>query len=462
MMLATDDTIVAPAGPAVPPGRIARSIIRIAGPEAISAVGRLCGGDLPRRRGVIPCRLALSDLPDLDAVLYVFVAPHSYTGDDLVEIHLVAAACVIEHLVAYLTRVFRLAQPGEFTRRAFFNGRMDLAQAEAVAQIVTASNHLQLAAAENLYAGRLGRTVGAIRGDVLDLLARIEADLDFADEEIDPLDPGWAVEQLDRIHARLTQLRRGSLHYEGLIDLPAVGLAGAPNAGKSTLLNRLLGAERSIVSAHPATTRDVLSGVLELTHLRCALFDCAGLAFGAEPEGPLDTLARQAARQALAAAELVIFCVDASKPTVEEDRAIRAQLPPRRVLYAATQCDRLDRAEQSQRLADLGRLFDADFLPVSAHTGAGLDELRRRLEECLASPAATDGHDRVTVNQRHRRCVEDAGRALEQARGPLLEGRGELAAVHLREAAETLARVESEPLDELVLDRIFARFCVGK
>jgi len=418
--------------------------------------------EVPRRRGVIPCRLALSDLPDLDAVLYVFVAPHSYTGDDLVEIHLVAAACVIEHLVAYLTRVFRLAQPGEFTRRAFFNGRMDLAQAEAVAQIVTASNHLQLAAAENLYAGRLGRTVGAIRGDVLDLLARIEADLDFADEEIDPLDPGWAVEQLDRIHARLTQLRRGSLHYEGLIDLPAVGLAGAPNAGKSTLLNRLLGAERSIVSAHPATTRDVLSGVLELTHLRCALFDCAGLAFGAEPEGPLDTLARQAARQALAAAELVIFCVDASKPTVEEDRAIRAQLPPRRVLYAATQCDRLDRAEQSQRLADLGRLFDADFLPVSAHTGAGLDELRRRLEECLASPAATDGHDRVTVNQRHRRCVEDAGRALEQARGPLLEGRGELAAVHLREAAETLARVESEPLDELVLDRIFARFCVGK
>jgi len=473
-----DDTIVAPASPVVALGRVGRTIIRIAGPKALGLVGGVTGTSLPRRRAVIHKTFVLPAPNgdgagvDVEALLYVFPGPRSYTGDDVVEMHVVAAACIVEAIFERLRRSARPAEPGEFTRRAFLNGRMDLAQAEAVAQIVSASNTLQLAAAENLYAGRLGQTIRDIREDLLELLALVEADLDFGDEPIEVLPPGQAVERLERLDGRLAQVETGSLSYEGLIDLPAVGLAGAPNAGKSTLLNRLLGSERSIVSSTPATTRDVLSGVLELERMRCALFDCAGLMPQESLEDgldgavspaadPLDALAQHAAQQALAGADVVVFCVDVGKTGFEADRKIWSQLPARKLLHVATQCDRVDAEVLTRRLERLTGMFGAEFLPVSAQTGTGIGVLRRRIEQRIATPVA-EGHDSISVNQRHRQCIAQARRALGQAQSPLWAGQGELAAVHLREAIATLDRVENEPVDEQVLDRIFARFCIGK
>ncbi|MHC4338430.1 MAG: GTPase, partial [Planctomycetota bacterium] len=242
----------------------------------------------------------------MDAMLYLFVAPHSYTGETLAEIHVHTNPSVTEALMGNLLgKGLRMAGPGEFTARAYLNGRIDLAQAEAVNEIIVSSNRYQLDAAEKLLSGRLAETTLQIRSEVLDCLGLLEAGLDFSQEDIEFITGKEVVERLVKIRQQLEQLLAGSISYEAVIDLPAVGIAGAPNAGKSSLLNKLLGKERSIVTDVSKTTRDVLTGLLTLRHCRCVLFDCAGLM--ESPSNILDELAQQAAIEALQNSSVVIF-----------------------------------------------------------------------------------------------------------------------------------------------------------
>jgi len=266
-----------------------RSIIRLTGPETVSACERVFVSlpDFPicNLKSEIWNRAILSGSvhvsPDLaiDARLYVFFAPRSYTGEDLAEIHVDASPAVVEALVqGLLAAGLRAAGPGEFTARAYLNGKLDLAQAEAVNEIVTSSNRLQLDAAERLLSGRLTKAADEIRSALLDVLSLIEAGLDFSEETQDVSSSrAQVLAPLEAETQNLASLLAGSIRYETLMDLPAVGIAGAPNAGKSSLLNALLGWERSIVSEQPKTTRDVLSGVLTTDRFQCVLFDCAGL-----------------------------------------------------------------------------------------------------------------------------------------------------------------------------------------
>ncbi|MGB7582252.1 MAG: tRNA uridine-5-carboxymethylaminomethyl(34) synthesis GTPase MnmE [Sedimentisphaerales bacterium] len=459
-MYAPNDTIIAVSSPTGDH----RVILRITGPQTLDILNHICASPLADKAGITVCRI--SDI-NLDAVVYLFRQPRSYTGDDLAEIHLWTNQAITEKLMEKLLSLgARLASAGEFTARAYLNNKIDLAQAEAVNEVITASNTFQLAAAENLLAGRLGRLSKTIRESILDLLSRLEADLDFNTEDIAPANKADIIAKLNETVNRLNDLLAGSIRSESTLDLPAVGIAGTPNAGKSTLLNKLLGRQRSIVSHQRKTTRDVLTGEFELPGCRCVLFDCAGLTTHAETV--IDELAQQAAIEAIRNAMVVVFCVDITKPEWAEDIAIRQLINQSNLTAIATKTDLLLEKGIAERLSKLKLLFGCDFLPVSAHSGTGIDNLKTQITELII--AATSKHDKSTpadkygiaLTARHRQALNNAIHDIIQAKKEIKAGSEELAAMMLRTAYNQLSNIEQHNIDEQILDRIFSRFCIGK
>ena len=260
------DTIVAVSSP-TPDERV---IIRITGTGAIETCIKIF--NLPdslcvnmHGNALTTASLKIDDGLEIEGQLYLFFAPRSYTGDDLVEIHVHTNSSVTEALISLLSGGgVRMAGPGEFTARAYLSGKIDLAQAEAVNEIIVSSNEFQLAAAEKLLRGRLSETIAEIRSAMMECLSLLEAGLDFSGEDVELKAGAEVVERLVGIKQQLGKLLSGSIRYESLMELPAVGIAGATNAGKSSLLNKLLEKERSIVSGERHTTRDVLSAPLRL------------------------------------------------------------------------------------------------------------------------------------------------------------------------------------------------------
>jgi tRNA modification GTPase len=455
-MYKLNDTITAISSPS----NDHRVIVRLSGPQTLDILDRICTSRVADKAGITTCRISNINL---DAVVYLFLQPHSYTGDDLAEIHLWANQAITETLMEKLLSLgARTASAGEFTARAYLNNKIDLAQAEAVNEVITASNTFQLAAAENLLAGRLGHLSKSIRESILDLLSRLEANLDFSTNKAD------IIAKLNETRSRLNDLLAGSIRSESTLDLPAVGIAGAPNAGKSTLLNKLLGRQRSIVSHQRKTTRDILTGELELPGCRCILFDCAGLLAPSDVEGIvkseniLDELAQQAAIEAIRNAMAIIFCVDISRSDWAEDIAIHQLTNPAHLIAIATKTDLLSEKDLAERLPKLKSLFGCDFLPVSAHIGAGIDKLKAEIAERII--AATSGHtkDAVALTTRHRQALNNAIHDIVQAEKEIKAGSEELAAMMLRTAYNQLSNIEQHNIDEQVLDRIFSRFCIGK
>ena len=440
-----------------------RSIVRLTGPETPSVCRQVF---TPRNgwkpAGILPGSIAMDAGLAIDGYLYLFVATASYTGEPVAEFHLDASQVLVETLVQnLLARGLRPAGPGEFTARAYLHGKLDLAQAEAVNEIIAGSNRFQLNAAEKLLSGRLTQTAGAVRAALLDCLSLIEAGLDFSGEDIEFISPAQARDRLGSIKNDLEELLAGSIRYESLIELPAVGITGAPNAGKSSLLNALLGHERSIVSEQRQTTRDVLSGVLTTDQFQCVLFDCAGLL--PAPEGILDRLAQQAAIEALRHGRVVIFCVDATKGDISEDLSVRRLVESQTPLCVATKADLLQPPTLDAGVARVADAFAAEFFPVSAHTGQGLDDLHRALARALAPPiSATEATDTIAMTARHKQAVSEAIENTKQASEQIETGHEEVAALMIRSAYEALSAIEAEPIDEQILDRIFGRFCIGK
>ena len=487
-MYELDDTIVAISSPS--PAQ--RAIVRISGPETIDKCRQIFRGPIssliarrprPGQQGtehreseasLIDGKVIIDDELSVDAKLYLFLAPHSYTGDDVAEIHIHTNSAVTEALMNNLLRKgLRTAGPGEFTARAYLNGKMDLTQAEAVNEVVVSSNKFQLAASEKLLAGRLGQTTSRIRSELMDCLSLIEAGLDFSGEDIEFISRSEAVDRLTQINDELEGLLTGSVGYEEVVDLPAVGIAGAPNAGKSSLLNKLLGTERSIVSDVRKTTRDVLSGVLTLAHCRCVLFDCAGLI--AEPDGILDELAQQAAFEALRNSSLVVFCVDVAKADWGEDISIRSLVEPQCLISVATKSDLLSEEMLAKRVGELNKSFDTEFLATSAKTGSGLEPLQETIDRKILELTTSKGGglqipeqiSNVALTARHKQAVTEAIENVIEATRELNEGNDEVASMMLRAAYQGLYDIESatggpDRVDEQILERIFSRFCIGK
>jgi tRNA modification GTPase len=451
------DTIVAVSSPA----NDHNVIIRITGPQAIVILNQICKPNIPENPGITKCKISIDDDIILDAVIYLFRQPHSYTGDDLAEIHFWSNQPLTEALLQRLLSLgARPAGAGEFTVRAYFNNKIDLAQAEAVNEVITSSNTFQLAAAGNLLAGRFSQNLRKISSEILDSLSKIEADLDFSTEDIEPSNQTETITSLKTNVNRLRELLNESVRCESTLDLPAVGIAGSPGAGKSTLLNKLLGRKRSIVSETRKTTRDVLTGELSIHNCRFILFDCAGLITHCDTI--LDELARQAAIEALRNATVVVFCVDNAKRNWSEDFAAFELITPKQLIPVATKCDLLSQQSLSEKTSQLNSLFGFDFLPISSHTGFNIDNLKSRVADRVI--VATSGHSKegIALTTRHKQAITSAIDDLEKAIDELKSDNDEVAAMILRTAHNHLNQIDRHNIDEQVLGRIFSRFCIGK
>jgi len=479
------DTIVAVSSPSCDK----RVIIRITGPDTVETCKQIFVSPITKNKsGIVRGSVSVDDELSIEAQLYLFFAPGSYTGEDIAEIHIETNAAVTEVLIdGFLGRGLRMAGPGEFTARAYLNGKIDLAQAEAVNEIIVSSNAFQLDAAEKLLSGRLSETTAKVRSAIVNCLSLIEAGLDFSAEDIEPESGSEVIERLLGVKEQLEELLSGSIRYETLIDLPAVGIAGAPNAGKSSLLNKLLGKERSIVSHRRKTTRDVLSAAYSLAHCRCVLFDCAGLMI--RPEDVLDELAQLAAVETLRNSALVVFCIDISKADFSEDISIfrilktedRASVPcsPLSAMIAvATKCDLVSEEVLSSRLAELNELFGIELLVISSETGAGLEVLRETIDgkildlepgfaasKTAGTPFSEGVESSVALTARHKQAVTEAIENVSESIAELKAGNEEIAAMMLRGAYQAVSGIESAAgghIDEQILEQIFSRFCIGK
>jgi tRNA modification GTPase len=444
-----EDTIAAVASP---PGSALRGLIRLSGPDAwpIALEGFRADSDvpLPRRAELRRGWLKVEGLrPRLPALIALWPAPRTYTGQAIAEIHTPGATPLVELVLAdCLSRGARHAQPGEFTLRAFLSGRLDLTRAEAVLGVIDARNPAQLDAALRQLAGGLSGPLLAIRDRLLDLVAHLEANLDFVDEsDVDPLGRTVLARELDSSATELAALADRLTGRDRPERRPRVVLVGPPNAGKSRLFNALLEDDHAIVSPRPGTTRDYLTALCDCGGVMVELVDTAGIE---TPRDSIETQAQMHRAGQADVADLVLHCLP-----VDSEVAL-AELPVIAVPMAHvwTKCD-LGRPSAWQS--------DAAIL-TSAETGEGLDCLRAAIAGRLC--ASDSGSD--VPGSTAARCRDSIGRAassLGSASRALLAGGGEeLVAFDLRLAIDELGKVVGAVVTDDILDRIFSRFCIGK
>jgi tRNA modification GTPase len=441
-----NDTIAAISTPF---GEGALAVLRISGPQAKPIAGAVFSGR--HRVDSWPAREAqFGAIHDhgarLDEVLLTFFpGPASFTGEDVVEISCHGGILVTRRILDLLLRCgARAAEPGEFTQRAFMNGKMDLTQAEAVMDLIAAQTDLALRAAREQLEGHLGERVRSLRTNLLELLAHIEAYIDFPDEDIDP-DTGSALAaRMDSVEAEMARLLstadRGRVIREGVRTV----IHGAPNVGKSSLLNRLLGFERAIVSARPGTTRDVIEEVINLRGIPLRLADTAGIR---ESSDEIEQAGIERTWRAIEKADLVLLVCDA---TGVNDFDPRPDAPLIRVL---NKCD----------LGEADHWRNVEAVRISCATGVGLDELAARIEEVVLGSGAAGQDWTVAINARHQACLERAANDLGAANRALAAGtHAEFIAEDLRAALNAVGEIVGQADVEDLLGAIFGRFCIGK
>lgn len=457
-----DDTIVAVSSPAGP-GR--RAILRLSGPDAVAIADRAFTASDHSSISAWPTFAARpgrleppGTLLSAPAVAYLMRGPKSYTREDVVEFHVGAWPALEGLMVEGLLRAgARAAGPGEFTCRALLAGRLDLAQAEAVMAVVGASSEASLRAAGDLLRGHLSREIEGLVDRIRDVLVLVEADLDFSDQEIETAPAGEVVRRLGLLREALADLGRRSRGLETFAGEVRLVIAGWPNVGKSSLFNRLLLEDRAIVAPQAGTTRDELRAGLHLEGVTVVLSDTAGLD---EARDELAGKARAKALEALERADLVILALDATSPDYERTRDLLALLAAPMVV-AVTKCDLESPARARAWLEARG--LGAETIATSAVTGEGLGALRTALVRAVEGGAVDREAGGPVVTARHRSAMEGAAAALGRAERVAREsGEGELVALELREALAALGGILGREADAGVLERIFARFCVGK
>jgi tRNA modification GTPase len=452
------DTIAAIA---TPPGEGGIGIVRVSGEQAFPIAERLFrrrGGSKPLQshRAYFGVIVDPATGETLDrALLLPFRAPHSYTGEDVVEFHCHGSPYLLRRVLELVWREgARPAEPGEFTLRAFLNGKLDLAQAEAVADLIRARSEAQLRSALALHEGRLSHQVHALGDELLRLLATVEAHIDFS-EELGELDPHALIPDLQHLLQRLDALLQGARAGRILREGARVAIVGRPNVGKSSLLNALLGEERAITTDIPGTTRDTLEESLIIGGVPLVILDTAGLRESADV---VEQIGIERARRAAERADLILFVYDLTAPDWDADRALLETLPAHAPkLLVGNKMDAADPA-QVQRACSVF----PDSVLISALTGAGLDALQEAILTALEVQRI--GEETLTLtHQRHIQAVADAKRALEHARDALQHGYSpDLIAVDLRAAWLALGAITGETADETLVQRIFRDFCIGK
>jgi tRNA modification GTPase len=451
-MMSANDTIAALATPV---GTAAIAVVRVSGP-ACAELARAIFGDLP------PARVARhADYRDRagalvdDVLLTFFAGPQSYSGEDTLEISCHGNPFIAQKLLEDLfARGCRPAEPGEFTKRAFLSGRMDLSQAEAVMDLIGARSERALAAANRQLRGSLGRCMEDLVQGLVACLAAVEAYIDFPEEDLPPESRQALQERLSKLQQGTGRLLATSHYGEVLRSGLRTVIIGEPNAGKSSLLNRLVGRERAIVSAEPGTTRDYLEELISVGPHALRLIDTAGLN---ETPTPLERRGIDKTFEQASLADLFLWVIDSSVGRAPSGvpRALHGRMNANNTLVVMNKCD----IEPSAALPDGGWVA----VRVSALEGEGMDELVRLLVARAESFRSDVGEEIVAINARHADALTRAQQALAKAQEGL--GRAmdnELIASDLREALSAFGEIAGRVDNERVLDELFANFCIGK
>jgi tRNA modification GTPase len=436
-------------------------VIRVSGPEA----GRIAATIFRKNRdgGLTSHRFYYGTVVDpataatLDEVLLVIMrAPNSYTREDLLEIQCHGGYLVVQRLLdLVLVQGARLAEPGEFTKRAFLNGRIDLVQAEAIIDVIRSKTDAALALAQHQREGLLSQRIAAARELLVHALALIEAHIDFPEEEVGALTRAEFERLTGDAAAEIEGLLGGFSEGKVLREGVSVIIAGKPNVGKSSLLNTLLREKRAIVTSVPGTTRDIIEEVVNIGGLPVRMLDTAGVRKTddiVELEGVRITMER------IPQADLVLFMVDGARPFDDEDRMILAALESCRVIVVRNKSDLPAVIELPCELAEV------ETVAISTLAGEGIDQLRAMIRDTFLHGRAVDGREFVALSQaRHRDALAKAKTSLDRFAESFTSGADlELLAWELREALHAVGEVTGETTPDDILDLIFSRFCVGK
>lgn len=441
-------TIVATMTPA---GVSAVAALRVSGTHVRDVVRRLFG--LRAAEKLVPRMANLGTARDpqtgkvLDSLLYIyFEAPNSYTGEDVLELYPHGNPLIVRDLLQAIRGIegVRLAEPGEYTRRAFLNGKMDLTQAESVADVIHSANRAELENAHRLLSGALSKKIATLTAQVKDISARLELDVDFAEEEADPDFSGWK-QKFENIRVSIKGILSSFRGKANLSRLPLAVLYGAPNAGKSSLVNALLGEDRVLVSNVPGTTRDFVEVRLFLDGGEIRLIDTAGIADKATDE--LDALSMKKSREILDEADMKILVVDG---TVESRKTEDETINPDFTVYSKSDLKSNANAESEGTLR------------ISSMTGEGLDDLKNAMNAVLFKKSET-AEDLWITSEREKSCLEEALAGVDRVLGLLEKNPAvELLAFEMQLVRKALQSITGEISSEDILQSIFAGFCIGK
>lgn len=441
------DTIVAVSSP---PGPGHLAILRLSGPDAFRIAEAAFASDAPLQSApantIRDGSIHLDGWPKIPARAYIMRAPATYTREDVVEIHLPASAPIVEQAMrAMLAAGARAARAGEFTERAFLNGRLDLTQAEAVLRAVNAQTTSELRGAMSQLRGFAHEEIAALREKLVALMALVELNIDFSDQDIDLLGGEEAAEKIAGIRESIDGILKRAATLAPAEGIP-VALYGAPNVGKSTLFNALAGAEKAIVSHVPGTTRDYLEALVEVNGVRLRLLDTAGVS---ETSDAVELCAQARSREQAAAADVLVLVAD-----IRDFRGVPSHMERAPDVIAL---NKADLADEAARGAIETNAPPCPYVIVSALKGEGIENLVSAILNC--SGALIPHPHEFVPNMRQRECLERARRAVENA-GNARDS--EIIAYELRAAVNALGEVVGEvPADE-VLGRIFSQFCIGK
>jgi tRNA modification GTPase len=458
------DTIVAVA---TAPGAGAVAIVRMSGAEAVRIGGRVFHGRMPLEEAAgytVHHGHILGEGGDVvdEVLVTVFRSPRSFTGEDMVEVSCHGGMLVTASVLGSLVRAgARPAAPGEFTRRAFLNGRIDLTQAEAVADLIVASSVRGHRVSVEQLAGRLGGRVRELRESLVVLCALLELQLDFSEEGLDIVNMQEVDRRLENAaglaHNMAESYEKGRVFRDGIL----VVLAGAPNAGKSSLFNALLQSERAIVTPTPGTTRDFIEESMTIEGIAVRLVDTAGLR---ETHDEIERAGVVRTESVLKNADVIILVVDATSMIAFEE-AVGGTLDARPEQHRIAVLNKVDIIELANQQTTHVRMREGESwdVRVSARTGEGIEELKRAIVESVVHGAGSREDEVVVTSRRHQDALERAYRGLTSARASLLNKNAmEFVAFDVRVAINALAEITGEVTSEEVLNTIFAKFCIGK
>ena len=441
------DTIAAIA---TPPGNGGVGIIRISGP-LVADIGCRLGGKLPKPRFAAFCTFCEADGRAIDSGLMLyFPAPKSFTGEDVLELQGHGGSVVLDMLLRRVLALgARLAEPGEFSRRAFLNNKIDLAQAEAIADLITSGTEQAVRSAQQSLQGAFSKRINELIDELIELRVYIEAAIDFVDEEIDFLGDGVIAARIARLHEQLQSIQNTAQQGRLLHDGMTVVLAGKPNAGKSSLLNALAGHDAAIVTDIAGTTRDVLRERIQIDGMPLHVIDTAGLR---ESDCAVEQEGIRRAQREIENADIVLLLLDATDPAAEAD------MPPLPTSAKLTRVyNKVDLLGQTPQILESAQ---GSAIYLSAKTGAGLDLLKAHLKQSVGF--GETGDNVFVARRRHIQALLQAEQAVANAADQLSDHAPELVAEELRQAQTSLSAITGEFTSDDLLGEIFSSFCIGK